>query len=120
MQICAIDLVLGDRNARDMNLEESDYLILVTGGTTHISPSRKLTSWLANTTTSVQASHAWLDPHGHELVVVMGRQGLSKRLFVIQERSKVELLVPCKLEVQRGQFVVAVEGLASRATCYSA
>lgn len=120
MQVCAIDLVLGDCDARDVNLEESDHLMLVTGGTTHISPSRKLTSWLANSTTSIQASHAGLDSHSHELVVIMSRQGFSKRLFVIQERSKVELLVPCKLKVQCSQFVVAMEGLASRATCYSA
>jgi hypothetical protein len=46
----------------------------------------------------------------------MSRQGFSKRLFVIQERSKVELLVPCKLEVQCGQFVVTVKGSALDAT----
>lgn len=42
----------------------------------------------------------------------MSRQGLSKRLCVIQERSKVELRVPRELEVQRGQLVVAVSVLA--------
>ena len=46
----------------------------------------------------------------------MSRQGLSKRLFVIQKRSKVELWVPCELKVQRGQLVVAVRVLASKAT----
>lgn len=116
MQVCAIDLVLSDCDTRDMNLEESDNPILVMKDIAYISPSCKLTSWLANTTTSIQASHTWLDSHGRELVVIMSRQGFSKRLFVIQERSKVELFVPCKLEVQRGQFVVAVEELASRAT----
>jgi hypothetical protein len=120
MQICTIDLVLGDCDARDVNLEMSDNAVCAVGGDTHISPSCILTSWLTYATTSVQASHTWLDSHGHELVVIMSRQGFSKRLFVIQERSKVELLVPCKLKVQRGQLVVAVGGSALNTTLYCA
>jgi hypothetical protein len=118
MQICTIDLVLGDCDARDVDLKESDSSDFLSRDDTHIGPSCILTRWLADTTASVQASHTWLDSHGHELVVIMSRQGLSKRLFVIQERSKVELLVPCKLKVQRGQLVVAVGGSTLNATLY--
>jgi hypothetical protein len=42
----------------------------------------------------------------------MSRQGFSKRLLVVQKWSKVELLVPCEFEIQRSQFIVAVEELA--------
>lgn len=78
VHIRTLDLLLGDSDASDMD----------------IGPSCELTRWLADTTTSVQASHTWLDSHGHELVMVMSSQRLSNRLFVIKERSKVELLVP--------------------------
>jgi hypothetical protein len=108
VQVRTIDLILGDCDAGDVNLVKSDKLTIVTRDVIHIGPSSKLTSRLTNTTASIQASHTWLDSHGYELVVVMSSEGLSKRLFVIQERSKVEFLVPCDLEGQCHQLVVAV------------
>lgn len=91
MHVCAIDLVLSDGDTSDMD----------------VCPFGILASGLTNTTASIKTSHARFDAHAHELVMVVRGKGLTDGHFIVEEGTKMEFLVPSKLEVRRDQFVIA-------------
>lgn len=53
VHVCTIDLVLGDCDACNVDLEGSDDSRSILEGSPHIGPSCIFTSWLTDTTTSV-------------------------------------------------------------------